>query len=69
MAKQKASLLKNCVHTLLNDEQARAVTMAAECSGLAESTLVRRYVVVGLIQDKFLQHPAQKYADAAKKAG
>ena len=64
-----SKLLKNGVTTLLNDEQAQAFSMAADCMGLNHAALIRQYVTRGLIQDKFLAHPMAKYADAAKKAG
>jgi hypothetical protein len=62
-------LLKNGARVMFTDEHASALNMAAECMGLKCSTLIRQYVTRGLIADKFLQHPMQKYADAAKKAG
>jgi hypothetical protein len=64
----ESKLLKNCAATLLNDTQAAAFSMAAECTGLKHSALIRQYIVRGLIQDQFLAHPMAKYADA-KKAG
>jgi hypothetical protein len=62
-------LLKNTVVTLLTDEQSAIFSMAAECMGLKEATLLRQYAIRGLVQDQYMQHPMQKYADAAKKAG
>lgn len=59
-------LLKNAAATLLNDTQAIAFSMAAECTGLKHSALIRQYIVRGLIQDKFLEHPMAKYQQQAK---
>jgi hypothetical protein len=59
-------LLKNAAATLLNDTQATAFSMAAECTGLKHSALIRQYIVRGLIQDKFLEHPMARYQQQAK---
>ena len=64
-----SKLLKNAAATLLNDEQATAFNLAAECTGMKHATLIRQYVVRGLIQDKFLEHPLTKYQAAKQTAG